>query len=430
MLDPNRPAAGRRFAALAAIASVVGSVVCVTLGALNNLPILVAEVLAMIVAVIGGWWMVSRRGAARLVATAVVVIALVSFVATFFVGDPDWAGIVAGLVLAAVSVGAAKRALPETPREDREPPADAQALPRAQHPVLLMNPKSGGGKAERFHLVDECRKRGIEPIVLAKGDDLIQLTEDAIARGADVIGMAGGDGSQALVSSVASKHGIPCVVIPAGTRNHFALDLGLDRDDVVGALDAFVDGVERTIDLAEVNGRVFVNNASLGLYAKIVQSDAYRDAKVKTTADKLPDLLGPDAEPLDLRFTAPDGTEVSTAHLIQVSNDPYDLRHLVGGGARPRLDLGVLGIVTLKVGDSAQDWSAPAFEVRSGGPVEIGVDGEALTMEPPLSFSSRPGALRVRLPRQAPGLSPSAKGVRISRSTVHELFHIAMGRPT
>ena len=92
--------------------------------------------------------------------------------------------------------------------------------------------------------------------------------------------MAGGDGSQALVASVASRHGVPFVVVPAGTRNHFALDLGIDREDVVGALDAFDDGVERVIDLAEVNGRVFVNNASMGVYAKIVQSDDYRDAKM------------------------------------------------------------------------------------------------------------------------------------------------------
>ena len=112
----------------------------------------------------------------------------------------------------------------------------------ARHPVLIMNLKSGGGKAERYHLADECRKRGIEPVTLRPGDDLLQLAEDAIARGADVIGMAGGDGSQALVATVAAQHGIPHVCVPAGTRNHFALDLGLDWEDVVGALDAFSDG--------------------------------------------------------------------------------------------------------------------------------------------------------------------------------------------
>src|SRR4029077_4005061 len=106
-----------------------------------------------------------------------------------------------------------------------------------------MNPRSGGGKATRFGLVDECHKRGIEPIMLEPGDDLLVLAEDAVTRGADVLGMPGGDGSQALVATVAAKHGLPHVVVPAGTRNHLALDLGLDRDDVVGALDAYSDGV-------------------------------------------------------------------------------------------------------------------------------------------------------------------------------------------
>jgi diacylglycerol kinase family enzyme len=94
---------------------------------------------------------------------------------------------------------------------------------------------------------------------------------------------------------------VPYVCVPAGTRNHFALDLGLDRGNVVGALDAFTDGVERRIDLAAVNGRPFVNNASLGLYAEVVRSPRYRGAKLRTAAAVLPDLLGPGATPLDLR---------------------------------------------------------------------------------------------------------------------------------
>ena len=196
----------------------------------------------------------------------------------------------------------------------------------AVHPVLLMNPKSGGGKAVKFDLAGECAARNIEAVVLGRDDDLLELAEDAIAGGADVIGMAGGDGSQALIATVASRHGIPHVVVPAGTRNHFALDLGLDRDDVVGALDAFADASERTIDLATVNGRVFVNNASLGLYAKIVQAEEYRDAKMRTAAALLPDLLGPDAEPLDLQYTGPDGTAHETAHMVLVSNNAYQLR--------------------------------------------------------------------------------------------------------
>ena len=138
-----------------------------------------------------------------------------------------------------------------------------------------MNLKSGGGKAERFHLEDEARERGIEPIVLRPGDDLLELARGAIERGADVIGMAGGDGSQALVASVAMQtRTCRSSCIPAGTRNHFALDLGLDRDDVVGALDAFGDGRRAPHRPGRrSDDRVFVNNVSLGVYAKIVQSD-------------------------------------------------------------------------------------------------------------------------------------------------------------
>ena len=329
------------------------------------------------------------------------------------------------------------------------PPATTPAvMPRPHRPVLIMNPKSGGGKAEKYRLEDECRNRGIEPIVLRPGDDLLELAREAIARGADVIGMAGGDGSQALVATVAAAHDIPHVCVPAGTRNHFALDLGLDRDDVVGALDAFTDGVERRVDLAEVNGRVFVNNACMGLYAKIVQSPGYREAKMKTAADMLPDLIGPSATPFDLRFEGPDGAEVPTAHLLLVSNDPYELDHLAGRGTRQRLDLGTLGLVAARIAGPREamafvgleaagrirtfsgwrEWNAPHFRVDSGGPVEIGIDGEAILMDPPLIFETRPGALRVRIPKHARGLSPAALSVRLSGSTVGTLASIAIGR--
>jgi len=285
-------------------------------------------------------------------------------------------------------------------------------------------------------------------VLLRPGDDLLQLAKDAIARGADVIGMAGGDGSQALVASVASAHQIPHVVVPSGTRNHFALDLGLDRDDVVGALDAFSDAVERRIDLGDVNGRVFVNNASLGLYAKIVQVPGYREAKLKTAAEVLPELLGPDAKPFDLRFTGPDGTRYDTAHMILVSNNQYQLDHLGGRGTRESLDDGILGVVAARIGGPTEarrfvtleavgqvrkfpgwlEWETPRFEVSSDSPVEIGIDGETLMMTPPLVFSVRPGALRVRIPRNAPGRSPASEALHITtRSTVGDLFAIAAG---
>ena len=136
--------------------------------------------------------------------------------------------------------------------------------------------------------------------------------------------MAGGDGSQAIVAAVAAELDLPYACIPAGTRNHFALDLGVDRDDVVGALDAFVDGGrERRVDLAEVNGRVFVNNVSLGVYAEAVQRSGYRDAKLRTLLDTVPDALGPSGAGLDLRWTGPGGHEHRSGAVILVSNNRY-----------------------------------------------------------------------------------------------------------
>ncbi len=383
-----------------------------------------------------------------MLALAAIVAGLGIVVATLVVGDGEfwpWVGVAA---VAAISVGAAGVAL-RSPERDA-PFASAPPAPAPRHPVLLMNPKSGGGKAVKFDLERECRERGIEPIVLAPGDDLLELAEDAVARGADLIGMAGGDGSQALVGTVASAHGIPHVVVPAGTRNHFALDLGIDRDDVVGALDAYSDGVDRTIDLAEVNGRVFVNNATLGLYARIVQSPEYRDAKVQTSLEMLPELIGPDAEPLDLRFAGPDGEEVPTAAVILVSNGPYELQHSKGRGTRERMDDGVLGVATVTLTSASdmqrlismeatgrldrfegwREWTTERFEVRSADPVEVGVDGEALTMDPPIVFATRPGALTVRVPRHAPGLSPAAAAVRVTEaSTIRRLLRVAAGKP-
>jgi diacylglycerol kinase family enzyme len=353
--------------------------------------------------------------------------------------------------LSVLSVASARYALRRT---SRAVGLAAQQLPAAtasRHPVLIMNLKSGGGKAQRFRLSEECQNRGIEPVVLHPGDDLLRLAEGAVMRGADVIGMAGGDGSQALVAAIAARHDISFVCVPAGTRNHFALDLGLDRDDVVGALDAFAGGVERRVDLASVNGRIFVNNASLGLYAKVVDSPDYRDAKIKTAAVKLPDLLGPDAIPLDLPFNGPDGTSHPTAQLILVSNNPYQLAHAGGRGTRKQINRGVLGIVTARITSAVEasrfaalqatgqvrrfggwlEWSAQRFEIRSEGPVQIGVDGETMEMDGPLIFESHPRALRVRMPQHAIGISPAARAVRLlDSSTIAELARVAGGTET
>ena len=154
-----------------------------------------------------------------------------------------------------------------------------------RRPVLFVNPRSGDGAATRNGVVERARERGVEAVTLGAGDDLRARALEAVAAGADVLGMAGGDGSLAQVAAVAAEQGLPFVCIPAGTRNHFALDLGVDRQDVPGALDAFTDGVERLIDMGDVNGRIFLNNVSLGIYGEAVQHAGYRDTKVRTLAE-------------------------------------------------------------------------------------------------------------------------------------------------
>jgi diacylglycerol kinase family enzyme len=268
-------------------------------------------------------------------------------------------------------------------------------------PTLLINPRSGGGKAQRYDLVARCRAERIEPVVMKDDDDLASLAAAVVSSGADVIGMAGGDGSQSVVAAVASRHDIPCVCVPAGTRNHFALDIGLDREDVIGALAAFHHGVERRIDLARINGRIFVNNASIGWYGKIVQSPEYRDAKLRSVIDMLPELIGPAATPFDLRFADPDGVAYRAAKLVLVSNNRYQFDPLGAHGTRGNLDQGTLGVVA--VPDRPpwprwREWSTTRFEVDSGTIVDVGLDGEAYRLEPPLRFESIPAALRIRTP--------------------------------
>jgi diacylglycerol kinase family enzyme len=446
----DRPSAGERLAAVVSLASLLAAAVLILVGIALNLAAIILALAGVLICVTACWYVVARRGLIRIVAAAVAVAALAAMVAGLFLASISIWRVAVVAVVAMLAVVTGRQALRRTPRALRSAASDQPAAAPARQPVLIMNLKSGGGKAERYHLADECRKRGIEPVILRPGDDLLQLAEDAITRGADVIGMAGGDGSQALVATVAARHGVPHVCVPAGTRNHFALDLGLNREDVVGALDAFSDGTEHRIDLATVNGRTFVNNASLGVYAKVVQSPEYRDAKLKTAMDMLPSLLDPAGTPMDLRFAGPGEIQYPTAQIILVSNNPYQLIHPGGRGTRERMDTGSLGIAIARIDDAEGarrfvalelagqarrfpgwlEWAAPRFEVSSSGPVDVGVDGEALVMNPPLVFAAQPGALLVRLPRHAVQRSPAARAVRLaSRSTVADLSRVARGLP-
>jgi diacylglycerol kinase family enzyme len=274
---------------------------------------------------------------------------------------------------------------------------------RPRQPVLFLNPRSGGGKAARAGLAERARERGIDVIVLRPDDDLAALVGDAVARGADALGAAGGDGSLAVVAAAALAHDLPFVCVPAGTRNHFALDVGVDRGDLVGSLEAFTDGVERRIDVAEVNGRLFLNNVSLGIYGDAVRRSTYRDAKARTLAQTAAKVLGPSAPAAGLELEDDGGRAHCDPAVVLVSNNPYSIDPPRAPGTRPALDGGQLGIVVLdrpaSGRTSARIWTAKQLEVIATAPVHAGIDGEAIDLSPPLHFAIRPAALRVRISR-------------------------------
>jgi diacylglycerol kinase family enzyme len=358
----------------------------------------------LVIAVWAGWFAVRRRGFARTAGAVLALLALAGAAVLLVVE-----GSLLGPLLVAVCFVAALAAGRSAFRLHVHLPM----APDPKRPVMFYNPRSGGGKAEKFHLADEARRRGIEAVELSPGKDLRELVRAAVADGADALAMAGGDGSQAIVAAIAAETGLPYACIPSGTRNHFALDLGVDRDDVVGALDALRGGGERVVDLAEVNGRVFVNNVSLGLYAEAVQKQSYRDAKLKTLLDTVPDALGPEAAAIDLHWERSSVRETGLA--ILVSNNGYRLARAIGSGTRPRMDEGVLGVAVFGLArpgasghEGLSQWTTPTFEVSCESTVPAGIDGEATTLESPLRFRSRPAVLHVRIARSHPGASPSA----------------------
>jgi diacylglycerol kinase family enzyme len=425
LVTPTAPAgvSGRRRA-LAVLALVAAAVLAISfvVFVIRNGGHLLAALVGLALAAAGAWWAITERGAKRLVGIAGIVAgAVVTAVAIGVAAAAiDYPALRLALlvVLLGIVVICARAAVAREP--ERVEQAQVHQGPRPQHPVLICNPWSGGGKVEKFGLVELADELGIETVLLDHGLDLEQLARDAIARGADCIGMAGGDGSQALVASIAVEHDIPFVCVTAGTRNHFALDLGLDRNDPRTSMYAFRDAVERRIDYATVNGRFFVNNVSLGIYATIVQQEGYRDAKVDTTQTLLPELLGKTDKPFDLQFTEPDGTQVDGAFLIQISNNPYVLGPSLDVSQRRRIDTGKLGVFAVTAATGAEaaklvtlsaigqrnlspnwhEFTTDRFEVRSrSGQAYAGVDGEALEMSTPLSCEIHPGGLRLYVPK-------------------------------
>ena len=426
----RRRPTGRRVAAAVALAGGLLLVTSALAVAIDDFPRGLVVLACGAVVAAGTWEGVLRRGWARVGALAVATAALAG--AALLLVDEGFLRDLGMLAAGALiwNVGARLAFRPGV----EQVPAD-----RPRRPVLFINPRSGDGKAERYRLAAEARARGIGTVSLQPGDDLAELVRQAVDDGADALAMAGGDGSQAVVAAAAADAGLPYACIPSGTRNHFALDLGVDRDDVVGALDALVHGGEHRVDLGEVNGRVFVNNVSLGVYAEAVQRPGYRSAKMRTLVDTAAAVLGPGAGTgrSDLRWITPSGRTMQGAGIILVGNNQYRLGGAAGAGTRPALDRGELGVTIVDPPSSGgprgrrpwRQWTTDTIRVGSSGPIAAGIDGEAVLLEPPADFRVRPGVLRVRVAVGHPGASPSSVEPVGALAALRALARIAAGRP-
>jgi diacylglycerol kinase family enzyme len=260
---------------------------------------------------------------------------------------------------------------------------------------LIVNPRSGTGSPSAEELRDAARELGIEVYFLEEGDDLPEVARRA---NADVLGMAGGDGSLAAVAEVVIEQDVPFVCIPFGTRNHFARDLGLDRNDPIGALAAF-DGEERRIDVGQVGDRLFLNNVSLGLYARLVHRREHHRQRREALARLRALALTVKDRRRRQRFTI-DGKPVR-ARLVLVANNHYSL-DLLSLGERERIDEGRLHLY-IPQGFRRITWDERSCtELEIGSPltrVRAAIDGEPAELETPLRFRIEPGALRLLLPR-------------------------------
>jgi diacylglycerol kinase family enzyme len=426
-VSPQSTPGQRWLARLSFVLAGAAIVILAVFAELKSLAMLATGLAAAVVSLAAAYFFLSRRGILRWLSLAVFVLAPIAVIVVFAFRGVLWVAIVSAAVWLLASVTA--RAALTSDRTDWRMP-EHPAEPPARHPYLIMNPKSGGGKVEKFDLQRKAEDLGAEVFLIGGPEpvDVAEVAREAVAGGADLLGVAGGDGTQALVAGVAAEHGLPFLVISAGTRNHFALDLGLDREDPSACLGALSDGVELRVDLGKINGQVFVNNASFGAYAEVVETPAYRDDKLNTTLNLLPDLLqGHRGATL---YAQADSTEIRSPQALLVANNPYGTGDVAGLSRRARLDRGILGVVGVKVRSARQavdllrGSKATGLRVLTTKKIEInadaaqipvGIDGEAVSLPTPVTCTISPSALRVWVPRDRPGVPPPKPPVNWAR---------------
>ena len=219
--------AQRWLARLSFVLAGLAIVILVIFAELKSLAMFAVGLVAAVVSVAAAYFFLSRRGIVRWLALGVFVLAPIAVIVVFALADVLWVAVLSAGVWLLAGV-TARQALTGDQPDWRMPEYPAQ--PSARHPYLIMNPKSGGGKVGKFDLKRKAEALGAEVFIFGGSGpvDVAAVARQAVADGADLLGVAGGDGTQALVAGIAAEHGLPFVVISAGTRNHFALDLGLN----------------------------------------------------------------------------------------------------------------------------------------------------------------------------------------------------------
>lgn len=407
----------RWLARLSLVLMLAAAAVLIGFAGLRSLALVGIGVLGVCVVLAGGYWFLANRGVLRWLALALVILAPIAILVLYGWKHLIWVAVLS-VVLALLAVVAARASLSTGGADTAMPTYPASPPKRA---FIVMNPRSGDGKVAKFGLKEKARALGAQ-VAMLEGPEIIDvaaLARKAVADGCDLLGVAGGDGTQALVAGIAAEHDLPFLVISAGTRNHFALDLGLNREDPSTCLDALTDGEELRIDLGLIGGRTFVNNASFGAYAEVVESPAYRNDKRGTTLQTMPDLLkGHRGAHLTARA---DGTTIQGPQALLVSNNPYETGDVAGLGRRARLDTGTLGFIAVTV-DSARQavglirrgqgrgltlGATREIIVDADAPeVPVGIDGETVMMPTPVRCAIRPLVLRVLVPKDRPGVPP------------------------
>jgi YegS/Rv2252/BmrU family lipid kinase len=285
--------------------------------------------------------------------------------------------------------------------------------------IVILNETSGasGGARKVTRVVKSLRKAGISPrvTVVSRGSRTTELAARVVSEGERTVVAAGGDGTIGAVAEGIAGTDAALGVIPLGTFNHFAKDLGIPVD-MDAAVHTIAEGYAIEVDAGEVNGRIFINNSSIGLYPSIVVRRRKRRSgkwmalawAVAAVPRRLPSF--------NLTLTADGRTVAGSTPLVFVGNNEYEVEGL-GLGRRRRLDSGRLCLymapqhparllLRALAGRARQDtdfFAMAASEIRIEARLSmlaVALDGEVALMRTPLHYRARPGALRVIVPAE------------------------------